>query len=68
MTPATIRATRKGLGLSPGELAARLGVSVHTVLNWELGRRRPCCQYMRRELARLGARVQRLQKKGENDE
>ena len=36
-----IRALRTGLGLTQAEFAALFGVSVHTLRNWEQGRRAP---------------------------
>ena len=39
--PTDIRAMRTGLGLTQTEFAALFGVSVHTLRNWEQGRRAP---------------------------
>ncbi len=39
--PVDIRAIRSKLGLSQGEFALMIGVSVSTLQNWEQGRRRP---------------------------
>lgn len=36
-----VRALRTGLGLTQAEFAALFGVSVHTLRNWEQGRRAP---------------------------
>lgn len=36
-----VRKIREGYGLSQGEFAALLGISVDTVQNWEQGRRTP---------------------------
>ncbi len=39
--PTDVRAIRTGLGLTQAEFAALFGVSVHTLRNWEQGRRTP---------------------------
>jgi len=39
--PSDIRAIREGTGLSQSAFAARLGVSVRTLQDWEQGRRKP---------------------------
>ena len=39
--PIDIRAIRQKLGRSQSEFALMIGVSVSTLQNWELGRRRP---------------------------
>lgn len=38
---ADVQALRRFVGLSQGEFAAALGISVHTLRNWEQGRRQP---------------------------
>lgn len=38
---ADIRALRKFVGLSQVQFASALGISVHTLRNWEQGRRKP---------------------------
>jgi DNA-binding transcriptional regulator YiaG len=40
MTPADLRQARNRLGLTQGELAARLGVARVSVTRWETGERR----------------------------
>ena len=40
-TPDDIKALRKFVGLTQDELADAMGISVHTLRNWEQGRRRP---------------------------
>lgn len=37
MTPKQLRALRKRLGLTQGQLAAKIGVREHTVYRWEAG-------------------------------
>ena len=39
MSPAEVRAARKKLGMTRMELATRLGVTYHTVWQWETGTR-----------------------------
>lgn len=39
--PTDVRALRTGLGLTQAAFAALFGVSVHTLRNWEQGRRTP---------------------------
>ena len=41
MTPAELRAARKSLGLTQGQLAAVLGVRQATVSDWERGKHSP---------------------------
>ena len=41
MLPEEIKARRNELGLTQGELAARLGVALNTVSRWELGTSAP---------------------------
>ena len=41
LKPVDVRAIRSKLGLSQGDFAAMIGVSVATLQNWEQGRRRP---------------------------
>src|SRR3989304_4507411 len=41
LKPVDVRAIRNKLGLSQGDFAAMIGVSVATLQNWEQGRRRP---------------------------
>ncbi|RKZ14222.1 hypothetical protein DRQ53_12020 [bacterium] len=53
MTGAQIKQARRALKIPRVELAKRLGVSFDTVASWENDRRRPCCEYMRREIARV---------------
>lgn len=53
MTAPQIKRARQKLGLSRKDLAERLGVSEWTVRSWELGRRQPCCRFMRAELERV---------------
>lgn len=44
-----VRALRTGLGLTQAEFAALFGVSVHTLRNWEQGRRSegPACALLK---------------------
>ena len=52
--PQQIRAVRRGLGLSQGRFAERVGVQHRNVVNdWEAGRHRPRVQTLDR-IARLG--------------
>lgn len=53
---AKVTAIREGLGLTRPELAERLGVSVHTLESWELGRR-PCKGPAARLLRQLEAKA-----------
>ena len=39
--PTDVRALHAGLGLTQAEFEALFGVSVHTLRNWEQGRRNP---------------------------
>jgi putative transcriptional regulator len=41
LKPVDVRAIRNKLGVSQGEFASMIGVSVSTLQNWEQGRRRP---------------------------
>ena len=41
LKPVDVRAIRNKLGLSQGDFATMIGVSVATLQNWEQGRRRP---------------------------
>src|SRR6266545_8247216 len=41
LKPVDVKAIRSKLGLSQGDFAAMIGVSVSTLQNWEQGRRRP---------------------------
>lgn len=41
LKPVDVKAIRSKLGLSQGEFALMIGVSVSTLQNWEQGRRRP---------------------------
>jgi putative transcriptional regulator len=36
-----VKAIRQGLGLSQASFAARFGLSLHTLRNWEQGKRQP---------------------------
>lgn len=36
-----VKAIRQGLGLSQSSFAARFGLSLHTLRNWEQGKRQP---------------------------
>ncbi len=45
-TAAQISAIRKRLGLTLTEFAYRIGVSAHTVMAWEAGRRHPKYDHM----------------------
>lgn len=40
-TPADIKALRHFVGLTQDQLALAMGISVHTLRNWEQGRRQP---------------------------
>jgi DNA-binding transcriptional regulator YiaG len=40
-TPKAVSGLRQALGLTQGELAARVGVTIGTVSHWETGRRIP---------------------------
>lgn len=48
----TIRELREEAGITPVQIAARLGVSLATVYNWESGKHEPRASQLR-DLARL---------------
>ena len=52
MTGQALSARMKAAGITQAQLAAYLGVSVHTVASWRQDRRFPCCQFMREAIAR----------------
>lgn len=41
MAPARLKRLRRGMGITQEKLAERLGVTVNSVQNWEMGRRNP---------------------------
>jgi putative transcriptional regulator len=56
--PSDIAALRRFVGLSQMEFAAGLGISVHTLRNWEQGRR--CPEGPALALLRIAARYPRI--------
>lgn len=61
-TPDDIKALRNFVGLTQDELSDAMGISVHTLRNWEQGRRRPEGPAL--ALLRIAARHPRIIREG----